>query len=294
MLTKIIGYIYKQKQRKLTQNMIVRPNAKINIGLNIVERRPDGFHNLESLMVPFGFTDELKLTENKRHGAKKFELVIDGLPIGGSLDSNLVSRAYHLINADYSLPPVRAVLKKQIPMGAGLGGGSADCAFTITALNKMFDLKLSVDTMQRYAAMLGSDCALFVQNKPAFASGRGEILKPVDINLKGYSIVIVKPDVHVNTAQAYKLLTPHKPETPITDLIGCKPEEWRGKMVNDFEAPIFEMFPTLTDIKAALYNAGAAYASMSGSGSAIYGLFAGKPDTSTLKFENCFVWEGEF
>jgi len=274
--------------------MIVRPNAKINIGLNIVEKRADGFHNLESLMVPFGLTDELKLTENKRHGAKKFELVIDGLAVDGSLDTNLVSRAYHLINADYSLPPVRVVLKKQIPLGAGLGGGSADGAFTITALNKLFDLKLNVDAMQRYAAMLGSDCALFVQNKPAFATSRGEILKPVDINLKGYSIVIVKPDVHVNTAQAYKLLTPHRPETPITDLIDKKPEEWRGKMVNDFEAPIFEMFPVLSDIKTALYNAGAAYASMSGSGSAIYGLFAGKPDISTLKFENCFVWEGMF
>ena len=273
--------------------MIVRPNAKINIGLNIVEKRADGFHNLESLMVPFGLTDELKLTENKRHGAKKFELVIDGLPVDGSLDSNLVSRAYHLVNADYTLPPVRAVLKKQIPMGAGLGGGSADCAFTITALNKMFDLKLSVDAMQRYASMLGSDCALFVQNKPAFATSRGEILKPVNVNLKGYSIVIVKPDVHVNTAQAYKLLTPHKPETPITDLIDCKPEEWRGKMVNDFEAPIFEMFPILTDIKAALYNAGAAYASMSGSGSAIYGLFKELPDDEKIKFDGCFVWKGK-
>ena len=274
--------------------MIVRPNAKINIGLNIVEKRSDGFHNLESLMVPFGLTDELKLTENKRHGAKKFELVIDGLPVDGALDTNLVSRAYHLVNADYSLPPVRVVLKKQIPLGAGLGGGSADGAFTITALNKMFDLKLSIDMMQRYAAMLGSDCALFVQNKPAFATSRGEILKPVDINLKGYSIVIVKPDVHVNTAQAYKLLTPHRPEIPITDLLDKKPEEWRGKMVNDFEEPIFKMHPILDTIKKAMYNAGAAYSSMSGSGSAIYGLFAGKPDTSSLKFENCFIWEGKF
>ena len=274
--------------------MIVRPNAKINIGLNIVEKRADGFHNLESLMVPFGLTDELKLTENKRHGAKKFELVIDGLPVDGSLDTNLVSRAYHLINADYNLPPVRVVLKKQIPMGAGLGGGSADGAFTITALNKMFDLKLSVEAMQRYAAMLGSDCALFVQNKPAFATSRGEILKPVNINLKGYSILIVKPDVHVNTAQAYKLLTPHRPEIPITDLLDKKPEEWRGKMVNDFEEPIFKMHPILNDIKTTMYSAGAAYASMSGSGSAIYGLFAGKPDVGKFRFENCFFWEGKF
>ena len=274
--------------------MIVRPNAKINIGLNIVEKRADGFHNLESLMVPFGLTDELKLTENKRHGAKKFELVIDGLPVDGSLDTNLVSRAYHLINADYNLPPVRVVLKKQIPMGAGLGGGSADGAFTITALNKMFDLKLSVEAMQRYAAMLGSDCALFVQNKPAFATSRGEVLKPVNINLKGYSILIVKPDVHVNTAQAYKLLTPHRPEIPITDLLEKKPEEWRGKMVNDFEEPIFKMHPILNDIKTTMYSAGAAYASMSGSGSAIYGLFAGKPDVGKFRFENCFFWEGKF
>lgn len=274
--------------------MIVRPNAKINIGLNIVEKRADGFHNLESLMVPFGLTDELKLTENKRHGAKKFELVIDGLPVDGSLDTNLVSRAYHLINADYNLPPVRVVLKKQIPMGAGLGGGSADGAFTITALNKMFDLKLNVEAMQRYAAMLGSDCALFVQNKPAFATSRGEILKPVNINLKGYSILIVKPYVHVNTAQAYKLLTPHRPEISITDLLDKKPEEWRGKMVNDFEEPIFKMHPILNDIKTTMYSAGAAYASMSGSGSAIYGLFAGKPDVGKFRFENCFFWEGKF
>lgn len=273
--------------------MIVRPNAKINIGLNIVEKRSDGFHNIETLMVPFGLTDELKLTENKHIGAKKFELVIDGLAVDGALDSNLVSRAYHLINADFNLPPVKVVLRKQIPMGAGLGGGSADCAFMITALNKMFDLKLNVLEMQRYASMLGSDCALFVENKPAFATSRGEILKPVKINLKDYYIVVVKPNVHVNTAQAYKLLTPHAPEYPILGLIDKKPEEWQGKMVNDFEEPIFNIFPILPKIKGELYRLGASFASMSGSGSAIYGLFSAEPDMARFKFDDCFVWCGK-
>lgn len=273
--------------------MIVHPNAKINIGLNIVSKRVDGFHNIETLMVPFGLTDELKLTENKRHGAKKFELVIDGLAVDGALDSNLVSRAYYLLNADYGLPPVKAVLNKKVPMGAGLGGGSADCAFAITALNKMFDLKLSTIEMQRYASMLGSDCALFVQNKPAYATSRGEVLKPVSLNLSDYAIVVVKPDVHVNTAQAYKLLSPHEPEFKILDMLEKSPEEWNGKMVNDFEAPIFEMFPVLPKIKDELYRQGASYASMSGSGSAIYGLFRKCPDLDTSKFDGCFVWSGK-
>lgn len=273
--------------------MIVRPNAKINIGLNIVSKRPDGFHNLETLMVPLCMADELKLTENKHIGAKKFELSIDGLAIDGALDSNLVSRAYYLLNADFTLPPVKASLRKQVPMGAGLGGGSADCAFMITALNKMFDLKLSVQDMQRYASMLGSDCAFFVQDKPAYATGRGEILTPVKLDLSDYTIVVVKPDVHVNTSQAYGLLAPQAPKYPIMDLLSKSPEEWPGKMVNDFETPIFGMYPVLSNIKDELYRLGAAYASMTGSGSAIYGLFRNKPDFESLKFDNCFVWQGK-
>lgn len=273
--------------------MIVRPNAKINIGLNIVSKRPDGFHNLETLMVPLCMADELKLTENKHIGAKKFELSIDGLAIDGALDSNLVSRAYYLLNADFTLPPVKASLRKQVPMGAGLGGGSADCAFMITALNKMFDLKLSVQDMQRYASMLGSDCAFFVQDKPAYATGRGEILTPVKLDLSDYTIVVVKPDVHVNTSQAYGLLAPQTPKYPIMDLLSKSPEEWPGKMVNDFETPIFGMYPVLSNIKDELYRLGAAYASMTGSGSAIYGLFRNKPDFESLKFDNCFVWQGK-
>lgn len=273
--------------------MIVRPNAKINIGLNIVSKRPDGFHNLETLMVPLSMTDELKLTENKHIGAKKFELSIDGLAIDGALDSNLVSRAYYLLNADFNLPPVKASLRKQVPMGAGLGGGSADCAFMITALNKMFDLKLSQQDMQRYASMLGSDCAFFVQNKPAYATGRGEMLNPVKVDLSGYTIVVVKPDVHVNTSQAYGLLTPQAPKYPIMDLLSISPEEWPGKMVNDFETPIFGMYPILPKIKNELYRLGASYASMTGSGSAIYGLFRNVPDAESLKFDDCFVWQGK-
>ncbi len=273
--------------------MIVHPNAKINIGLNIVSKRPDGYHNIESLMIPFGLTDELRFTVNKRPDARKFELIIDGLPVDGSLDSNLISRAYHLINADFSLPPVRAVLKKQIPMGAGLGGGSADCAFTITAINRMFDLKLSVGQMQHYASMLGSDCALFVQNKPAFVTGIGDVLQPVKLDLSEYKLLIVKPNVHVNTAQAYKLLTPHVSANPVMSLIDKRPEEWTGKMVNDFEEPIFRIYPQLSAIKHAMYEQGAVYASMSGSGSAIYGLFRTIPDTNPFNVDENFVWFGK-
>jgi len=274
--------------------MKVHPNAKINIGLNIVSRRADGFHNLESLMVPFALSDDLKLKVNKSIYAKKFELVIDGLPIDGSLDSNLVSRAYYLLNADFNLPSVKAVLDKKIPMGAGLGGGSADAAFAISALNKLFGLNLTVAQMQKYASMLGSDCALFIENKPSIATGRGELLQTVDINLSGYKLLVVKPQVHVNTAQAYKMLTPRVPQYSIKDMYCCKPEEWRGKIVNDFEEPIFSMFPLLQTIKNAMYDCGAAYSSMSGSGSAIYGLFKKLPDVEQFNTDGNFVWTGKF
>lgn len=273
--------------------MIVHPNAKINIGLNVIERRADGFHNIETLMVPFALTDNLKLNVNKSIYAKKFELVIDGLAIDGALDSNLVSRAYYLLNADFTLPPVKATLEKKIPMGAGLGGGSADCAFAISALNKMFDLKLSVQQMQKYASMLGSDCAIFVENKPAIATSRGEVLQVVNIDLSDYKLLIVKPQVHVNTAQAYKMLTPQTPQYSIKNMLNCKPEEWRNKITNDFEEPIFTLHPTLRKIKEQMYATGAAYASMSGSGSAIYGLFKQLPDTEQFNNDGNFVWTGK-
>lgn len=273
--------------------MIVRPNAKINIGLNIISKEADGYHNIETVMVPFDLTDSLKLSENKKLDAKKFELVIDGLPVDGSLDSNLVSRAYYLINADYTLPPVKATLSKKIPMGAGLGGGSADCAFMIKALNEMFQLNITIQQMQRYAAMLGSDCAFFIENKPIFSYGRGDKFAPINLDLSGYTIVIVKPTIHVNTKEAYQMTTPQPPQYQLLDLIKMQPTEWKNTITNDFEKPIFAKYPQLQQIKDSLYSIGATYSAMSGSGSAIFGLFDSQPDISKITFDNCFVWSGK-
>jgi len=271
--------------------MIFYPNAKINIGLRIINKRPDGFHNLESFMLPIGLHDELNI-EPTYSANKKIALSIKGMQIDGSLDDNLICRAYRLIDADLNLPPVSITLQKNIPTGAGLGGGSADCAFTITGLNKLFNLGLSVEKMQQYAAQLGSDCALFVENKPALAYSRGEVLKPVDVNLAEYKLMLVLPQIHVSTGKAYSLITPAEPTEKVADLYKLNPNEWPNRMINDFEAPIFDLYPQLAAIKQRLYDLGAEYASMSGSGSSVYGIFKQLPQTLASDFEGCFVWKG--
>ena len=196
-----------------------------------------------------------------------------GLLTNVTPDKNLCSKAYHLLAAKYNLPPVDVYLHKLIPMGAGLGGGSADAAFMLTALNKLFKLNCADDVLAQLAATLGADCAFFIRNKPSLATGKGEVLSVIPLSLKGNYVVIVKPDIHINTADAYKKVKPQQPTKSLTTIISQPKETWRNELRNDFEEFLFPVYPAIADIKKQLYNAGAWYASMSGSGSAVYGLF---------------------
>lgn len=249
--------------------MIVYPNAKINIGLNIVERRPDGYHNLESVFYPINITDalEVKASDASSH------LSIEGLSVEGNIDDNLVMRAYRLIAKDYMLPPFEVSLTKNIPTGAGLGGGSSDAAFMIKSLNGLCSLGLTNEAMEEYAVRLGADCAFFIKNKPVFATGIGNVFHDIQLDLSDKCIVLVKPNVFVSTKDAYAMVKPQKPATSLPDLLKLPIEQWEGRVVNDFEKSVFPKFPEIEKVKQQLYDYGALYASMSGSGSSVFGIF---------------------
>lgn len=248
--------------------MLVFPNAKINIGLSVTARRPDGYHTIESVFYPIGLKDALEVVE-----ANELAFSASGLPIPGSESDNLCLKAYHLLAADYSLPAVHIHLHKHIPIGAGLGGGSADAAFFLRVMNEKFELGLSTVQLQAYAQKLGADCTFFIENKAAFASGIGEVLTPVSLDLSTYFIVLVKPEVHISTAEAYRGVVPAPATISLPKTIQWPLSEWKKYIKNDFERAIFEKYPTIRGVKSALYDAGALYASMSGSGSAVYGIF---------------------
>lgn len=249
--------------------MISFPNAKINIGLHITEKRPDGFHNLETVFVPVEWCDALEWVI-----ADKFEFVATGLAIpGNDPESNLVTKAYRLLQKEYDLPPLKIHLHKQIPFGAGLGGGSADAAFMLTMLNKTFKLGISEEELLRYAAVLGSDCPFFILNKPVFATGRGEIFSKTDLSLNDMFILLVKPPVEVPTAKAFQNISPKKPEVSLPELLKLPVETWKEKVVNQFETTVFQAYPEIGFVKQKLYDLDAVYASMSGSGSCVFGLF---------------------
>jgi 4-diphosphocytidyl-2-C-methyl-D-erythritol kinase len=253
--------------------MVVFPNAKINLGLNVTERRADGYHNLETVFYPLVLSDILEVLPGGI-----FEFQTSGLPVDANKDDNLVVKAFQLLNRDFRLPPVAVYLHKVIPMGAGLGGGSSDAAFMLRALNNLSGLNLSDDHLKRYAVQLGADCAFFIENRPAVAAGIGDLLTPAEVDLSGYSIVLVKPPFPVNTAMAYRAITPGRARIPVAGVVRQPIETWKGLLVNDFEAPVFDLFPDIGDIKKRLYDSGAVYASMSGSGSAVYGIFNKVPD----------------
>lgn len=253
--------------------MISFPNAKINLGLNVVEKRTDGYHNLETVFYPIPIKDALEVSAASNKTIE-CELHIAEPIAGCEAKDNLVVKAYNLLKNDYrQLPGIDVYLLKRIPMGAGLGGGSSDASFMIKLLNEQFRLGISIDKMERYAALLGADCALFIQNKPAYATGIGDILNPISLSLKGYHIIIVKPDVFISTAAAYSMITPQKPVLHLTDIIHAPIGTWKDTMINDFEKGITLQFPEIGKIKNKLYDYGAVYASMSGSGSSVYGLF---------------------
>lgn len=273
--------------------MITFPNAKINIGLNIVEKRADGFHNIESVFYPTGLCDALEIIENTAVAADRFTMTASGITIPGNINDNLCYYAYQAIAQDYALPAVSVHLHKHIPVGAGLGGGSADAAFFIRLLNDKFGLGLSWGEMHHYARQLGSDCSFFISNKPAFAEGKGDEYESLNLNLAGYYIALVYPNIHINTAKAYSGVKPGRPARSLEqDILSLPAEEWKNCIHNDFEDSIFPQFPEIKNIKEKLYAQGALYASMSGSGSALYGLFKEQTDLKK-KFENYFVWEGE-
>lgn len=254
--------------------MIVYPNAKINIGLNVVERRPDGYHNLETVFYPINLQDAIEI-KNIEGAVPEcgYQLKVSGTILDGTPEDNLVVKAYKLLKKEFGLPPVSIFVYKHIPTGAGLGGGSSDAAFTIKMLNERFGLGLDVKQMEAYSAELGADCAFFIENKPVFATGIGNVFHDLSLSLSGKSLVLVKPDIFVSTRDAYAAVVPHRPETSLPELLSKPLETWKDTVVNDFEASVFPKYPEIAAIKDKLYDMGAVYASMSGSGSSVYGIF---------------------
>ena len=273
--------------------MIIFPNAKINIGLNIIEKRDDGYHNIESVFYPIGLCDGLEVIENNELSEQSFILTTSGIQIPGQTNENLCYFAYDLISDDYSLPNIKVHLHKHIPIGAGLGGGSADAAFFIGLLNDKFELGLSWGEMHNYARQLGSDCSFFISNKPVFAEQKGDVYESIKLDLSTYFIAIVSPSIHVSSAKAYSGVIPKAPVRILeNDILTLPIEQWKDFIHNAFEDGIFSQFPEIKNIKEKLYSSGAIYASMSGSGSSVYGIFKNKTDFKK-EFKNCFVWEGK-
>ena len=250
--------------------MIKFPNAKINLGLNIVSRRPDGYHDIETVFFPITLQDVVEIVPAK---GEESTLTTYGNPINCPVEKNLVMKAYRSLEKDYNLPPVDIYLHKNIPDGAGLGGGSSDAANVLLILNEMFNLNISQQDLAERAARLGADCAFFIYNTPMMATGIGDILQPINVALNGKALLLVKPNVSVPTAEAYSKVTPKKSEHDLTDLMSTPIETWRNTLKNDFEPSVFSTHPELAEIKSKIYDSGAIYASMSGSGSSIFGIF---------------------
>jgi len=249
--------------------MVIFPNSKINLGLNIVSRRNDGYHDIETVFFPILLKDALEIIEKENP-----EFSTSGFPIKGEPGDNLCLKAYELLKKDFpNLPAVQMHLHKAIPMGAGLGGGSADGAITLKLLNKKFGLSLWHKQLMDYSLQLGSDCPFFILNKPCFATGRGDVLEPIELTLSSYKIFIVHPGVHISTSWAFSTIKPSVPAKSIKEIVIQPIKTWKEELKNDFEIPVFAQYPELKKIKDELYNAGAVYASMSGSGSSVYGIF---------------------
>ena len=257
--------------------MVVFPNAKINIGLQILGKRPDGYHDIQSCMHPIGLNDVLEVNTQFPDSTFPLELNYSGLPLNESSDKNLCIKAYRLLKKDFpELPDVRLHLHKVIPSEAGLGGGSSDATFTIKLLNKKFELGLSEYQLSIYASQLGSDCPFFIQNNTCIVSGKGEIIEPFKLNLEGYKILLVKPNIQINTASAFQKVSSINEHCNLKSALEKPIETWKDNIINDFEQLIFPENPVLNDLKNILYKYGAVYASMSGSGSTIYGIFEEK------------------
>ncbi len=271
--------------------MIVFPNCKINLGLHILRKREDGYHDLETVFYPVQFTDVLEIIPERSHSNTPVQYSLTGLHIQGDAAENLCVKAYNLLKNDFpELAAIKMHLHKVIPTGAGLGGGSADAAFTLRLLNDQFKLNLTEARLLEYALALGSDCPFFIKNQPVYATGRGEIMEPVEVDLSGYTLVLINPGIHVPTAKAFTAIRPSIPAISIREIIAQPVSTWTDELVNDFEKTVFYEYPEIASIKEELYQCGAAYAAMSGSGSTVFGLFPpGKalilnlPDTYFIK-----------
>ena len=250
--------------------MIAFANAKINLGLFVTERRPDGFHNLESIFLPVSLSD---VVEAVRMDGDNIRFSTQGRAIDGDIETNLCVKAYRLLNRDFQLGGVDATMLKNIPIGAGLGGGSSDGAHMLKLLNHLFDLNLSTEQLQHYAAQLGSDCPFFIENSPCYVHGRGELLEPIDVSLKGQHLVIVHPGIHVSTAEAYRGIVPKPAPFNLRQLSELPKEQWQRVITNDFEDSVCKQHTAIAELIEKLLDAGAWYARMSGSGSAVYGFF---------------------
>lgn len=264
--------------------MIDFPNSKINIGLHILRKRTDGFHEIESLFYPVPLKDVLEIIPAKDGN---FDFRASGMPIPGNPSENICVKAYELVKAKYGIPPVKMHLHKAVPMQAGLGGGSADGAFSLKLLDALFKLKPGNAKLKELAQQLGSDCPFFIENRPAIARGRGELLKTLDFDLSGYYLVLVKPDLNISTAEAYAMVRPDPGRPSLEKVIDIPVASWKDHVQNDFEKSLFSKYPELAHIKKKLYANGAIYASMSGSGSTVYGLFEEQPDMEN-QFGECF------
>lgn len=269
--------------------MITFPNCKINLGLNILRKREDGFHDLSTVFYPISLFDALEIIPNHEVSSNT-EFNCTGLDINLTDAVNLCVKAFQLVKQDYpALPSVRIHLHKSIPIGAGLGGGSADAAFMLKMLKDKFSLPISDKQLQEYAALLGSDCAFFLRNKPCLATGRGEILEDIDINLTNYKIVVVNPGIHINTATAFSQVNPSVPLMGIREIVTLHIGQWKDLLINDFEGPVFSRFPQIKEVKEQLYGQGAIYAAMSGSGSSLFGIFESKQPTPVFTGRDYFI-----
>lgn len=253
--------------------MVVFPPAKINIGLYVTDRRTDGYHNIQTMFYPIGMTDVLEVVESPGQGPGSIDLSLSGLEVTGAADTNLVTRAYHLLHEKVGLPGVSAYLHKCIPTGAGLGGGSSDGARMLLLLNDLFELGLTTDDLFPLALQLGSDCPFFLEAKPCFARGRGEEMVAAPVSLNGWWLYLFHPGTGISTREAYSHVDVGQPLVPVEYLKDMPVKDWRECVFNSFEPYAFEVLPVIRHIRDQLYDAGAAYASMTGSGSAVYGLF---------------------
>jgi 4-diphosphocytidyl-2-C-methyl-D-erythritol kinase len=267
--------------------MLFFPNAKINVGLHVINRRSDGFHNIETVFVPVGLSDVLEFVPSD-----EMHFSTSGVEVDSPPEKNLCIKAWNLLSGEFSLPPVDIHLHKMIPPGAGLGGGSSDAAFMLKYMNSYFDLKLGENDLCRYASQLGSDCAFFIKNRPLLGYERGNVFGELKFFPGGLQVAIVNPGIHVSTAEAYAGITPGKPLITLGEQILMPLSEWKHHIRNDFETSIFEKHPRIAALKEKMYEIGAVYASMSGSGSSVYGLFEKKSPEIDVHFPGMFCWTG--